>query len=288
MDFAPSTRDKAPAILQLPFQRLRFSLLDVLSPREPRFLKPDMSPLQEMLLKDLDKNNHGILTFTRFEGKMMMEEDKCSLISFTVYSDDETSRVEWKGMYFRTDFMIQSCDGIEDFLTTEEISTNTESDSCLQCLSEWYMFCLQNHQQECGHGSSVESFRPTRLLDLNSLLVEGKVCLVNSDELKGECHYMTLSHCWGSVPLLRHTKLTGPKLRPAMPLEELPQTVRDAIVVVRHLNCQYIWIDSLCIVQDDPEDWNIEASQMYEVYSNAMCNIGATGSSNSSGGLFFE
>jgi hypothetical protein len=44
-----------------------------------------------------------------------------------------------------------------------------------------------------------------------------------------------------------------------------------------NLGFQYIWIDSLCIVQDDPEDWKRESLSMHEVYKNASCNVSASG-----------
>jgi len=67
---------------------------------------------------------------------------------------------------------------------------------------------------------------------------------------------------------------------------ELPKTFRDAIEVVRHLNLQYIWIDSLCIIQDSKEDWAQEAALMHQVYSNAIVNIAADDAKDGTEGLF--
>ncbi|KAL8914317.1 MAG: hypothetical protein Q9171_001037 [Xanthocarpia ochracea] len=75
-------------------------------------------------------------------------------------------------------------------------------------------------------------------------------------------------------------------LKRRISVNELPQTFRDMILISRSLQIQYIWIDSLCIVQDDKEDWKTEAAKMWQVYSNAYVNIAATSSSNSSQGLF--
>jgi hypothetical protein len=71
-----------------------------------------------------------------------------------------------------------------------------------------------------------------------------------------------------------------------IPIESLSQTFIDSIEFTRSLGVQYIWIDSLCILQDSPEDWQAEALQMDKVYRNCICNIAATGSSDSGGGLF--
>jgi Heterokaryon incompatibility protein (HET) len=71
-------------------------------------------------------------------------------------------------------------------------------------------------------------------------------------------------------------------------LPDVPKTFEDAIVVTRKLHVQYLWIDSLCIIQDDPEDWGTESLLMDQVYKNALLNIAATAASDSSGGLFYS
>jgi hypothetical protein len=73
-----------------------------------------------------------------------------------------------------------------------------------------------------------------------------------------------------------------------IPMTILPQTFRDAISITRRLGVQYLWIDSLCIIQDSEEDWERESSMMGSVYQNGMCNIGATAASNGTVGCFSE
>jgi hypothetical protein len=69
-------------------------------------------------------------------------------------------------------------------------------------------------------------------------------------------------------------------------LPAVPKTYEDAIVVARKLHVQYLWIDSLCIIQDDKEDWRTESLLMDQVYKNALLNIATTAASDSRGGLF--
>lgn len=99
--------------------------------------------------------------------------------------------------------------------------------------------------------------------------------------------YLTLSHCWGKSDLLSLTKSTFGDLTYGIALTNLPKTFRDAVQVTRKLGFGYLWIDSLCIFQDNLDDWNHEASKMCEVYANAVCNIAATGAADSTKGLFF-
>ena len=68
----------------------------------------------------------------------------------------------------------------------------------------------------------------------------------------------------------------------------LPLTFQDAIEVTRRLGFHYLWIDSLCILQDDRSDWLCESAEMGKVYSNAVLNLSATGIPNSSSSMFHD
>lgn len=74
----------------------------------------------------------------------------------------------------------------------------------------------------------------------------------------------------------------------AINMDELPKTFQQAIEFVRAAGYRYLWIDSLCIIQDSADDWGYEAALMGQVYKNAVCNIAATAASNGSVGCFFE
>ena len=99
---------------------------------------------------------------------------------------------------------------------------------------------------------------------------------------------MTLSHRWGAASFLQLTSSNLPDLVKGFRIADLPQTFQDAIGVARRLGCRYLWIDSLCIVQDSTKDWLHEAGLMGEVYANSHCNIAATWNSSSDDGLFTE
>lgn len=71
-----------------------------------------------------------------------------------------------------------------------------------------------------------------------------------------------------------------------IPFADLPKTFQDAIIITRRLGIQYLWIDSLCIIQDSEEDWTKEAARMGSVYRNCLVCIAADGAVNSSGGCF--
>ncbi|KAN0091955.1 HET domain containing protein [Hyaloscypha variabilis] len=67
-----------------------------------------------------------------------------------------------------------------------------------------------------------------------------------------------------------------------------PPHSHDAIIITQKLGLEYIWIDSLCIIQDDASDWEIESALMGDVYGNATITIAAVTSKDGDGGCFIE
>jgi hypothetical protein len=116
--------------------------------------------------------------------------------------------------------------------------------------------------------------------------MDGKidVRLVESDMEKGR--YIALSHCWGSVQHCTLTSRTLPEFKSSIPWHILPKTFQDAIIFSTKLDVYYIWIDALCIIQDDPTDWEIESAKMADIYQDSYLTLAATGSSNDVGGCF--
>jgi hypothetical protein len=99
--------------------------------------------------------------------------------------------------------------------------------------------------------------------------------------------YTALSHCWGAVAGHLATMTANLKqMVSGIPIEEIPQTYIDAFEITRSLGVRYIWIDALCIVQDDPEDWQVESAKMCEIYRNAYCTIAASAAASNGKGCF--
>jgi len=149
------------------------------------------------------------------------------------------------------------------------------------------------------HIDSDPGFYPTRLIELGSkddphvkLRVMKNATHRNDALDKPSRHYITLSHCWGKKGnhfSLQTSNLDDFRTR-GIPLKELPKTFSDAIHLARQLssNIKYIWIDSICIIQDDKADWLHESTLMFQVYGNSYCNLSATAASDSSQGLYME
>lgn len=103
---------------------------------------------------------------------------------------------------------------------------------------------------------------------------------------QGRFEYAALSHCWGKIILQQTTKETLSAQLMRVRFEDLNQTFRDAVIIARGLGINYLWIDSLCIIQDDKTDWEIESAKMGDIYRQATLTIAAAASSDGSGGCF--
>ncbi|KAH7314362.1 heterokaryon incompatibility protein-domain-containing protein [Rhexocercosporidium sp. MPI-PUGE-AT-0058] len=144
--------------------------------------------------------------------------------------------------------------------------------------------CAKNHKL-CKSDTSPIPAR--RVLDLSSSST-GIVRLIEASGIVKP--YVALSHCWG--PSSRHplmtTHATLDEHTTGIALSSLPQSFRDAIRVCTWIDIQYIWIDCLCIVQDDGDDWLAEAEKMAEIYSKSYLTIAASRAQNSHDGFLFD
>ncbi|KAK8106354.1 hypothetical protein PG999_009713 [Apiospora kogelbergensis] len=168
----------------------------------------------------------------------------------------------------------------------EERCSTIESDpdqKARQELTErWTHECSTSHDL-CASLSSERTGMPTRVIDL----ADGpSPRLVNTSGRQGK--YMALSYCWGpqSDDLLMLTHETMSILLDAGIKESrFAQTHQDAFEVARSVGIRYVWIDALCIIQRDGEDWEHESKRMAQVYGNAFLTLVAGSSSDSRAGF---
>lgn len=123
---------------------------------------------------------------------------------------------------------------------------------------------------------------PKRVLDVS----KGRVVL---REGLDPARYACLSHCWGGLEgQIRLLFANMAEFQQQIPWAILSRTFQDAIDVCRKLDIDYIWIDSLCIIQDSEADWDAEAVKMADTYKNALVTIAATKSRDGAGGCYSE
>lgn len=135
---------------------------------------------------------------------------------------------------------------------------------------------------------------PTRVIDVGKSGDE--VVLRLSAELS-DCSYIALSHCWGKYKLqdkqqiCTHASNYEHRKR-GFSIRDLPKTFQDAIEVTRQLRKLYLWIDSLCIIQEvegvpdsDSTDWETESKRMENVFASAYCTLAASSAISSHTGF---
>ncbi|KAI1379041.1 heterokaryon incompatibility protein-domain-containing protein [Hypoxylon crocopeplum] len=157
------------------------------------------------------------------------------------------------------------------------VASNARSIQCLSFVRSALNQCLEKHA-DCGQ-SPDDPELPTRVLDLGD----------NDSQIKllepkpgTRARYAALSHCWGARAKRLETKqATLETLKSTVPWADLPPTFQDAADVARCLGLRYLWIDSLCIVQDSAADWEVESSRMAGVYRDASVTIAAVSSASS-------
>ena len=171
---------------------------------------------------------------------------------------------------------------------SHRITYNSRSPENRLLAQRWIENCRLNHKS-CNHPRTQQKWWPTRLLDVSCVnATPGTLHLAELISIPEDFEYMSLSHCWGSKPITRLTQANIETLKRDVVLSDLPKIIQDENVIAGWFNCQYLWIDSLCIIQDSLEDWRRESSLMRHVYKNAWINIAATGAVDSSCGLFYD
>ena len=162
------------------------------------------------------------------------------------------------------------------------VKTNgtTASAHTLEMVQEWLEICQSSHKQ-CSLRGLPQVVLPKRLLDVSL----PRVRLYETNIEFGR--YACLSHCWGATrPACRTTSATLEANKTGIEWDALPATFQDAIDFTRQLGLRYIWIDSVCIIQEDATDWIEQSALMANIYENAYVTLCATASFSDDGGCY--
>jgi hypothetical protein len=183
-----------------------------------------------------------------------------------LYADDkETSR--------RFDYSIRHCELIPSEYPNEGSQNLMYFD--VNELKFWLNQC-KNHQCLPGHHSQNPLPEGLRLIDVQNN------CIVRP---KTHVNYCVLSYVWGDIlqpSLTSHNTLESQDSLKAL---DLPRTILDAIALCRDIGCQFLWVDSLCIVQDSADDKHRQILTMADVYSQSFLAIIAAAGDDANAGL---
>ncbi|KAG0649026.1 hypothetical protein D0Z07_5064 [Hyphodiscus hymeniophilus] len=149
--------------------------------------------------------------------------------------------------------------------------------------TKWLSLCQEYHGDTCAALPSRRPDRqetPLRLIDVQQL------CIV---EAAGPCEYFALSYVWGDTPqqpLLQNNVEVLQQWGALIDCwHRIPQTIRDAVQLTQRMNARYLWVDSLCLVQDDESDMRSGIMSMDSIYELATLTLVAANAADATAGL---
>ncbi|KAH7350637.1 heterokaryon incompatibility protein-domain-containing protein [Rhexocercosporidium sp. MPI-PUGE-AT-0058] len=159
----------------------------------------------------------------------------------------------------------------------------TSTESAYETCRRWIEDCAAHHPACKLNLSKL----PRRVVAVGH--TDGKNFSPYLYESSGEVDsYAALSHCWGATQIITTTTSTLSQRKTRIPFESLSKTFQDAVHITHNLGLKYIWIDSLCIIQDDLKDWETESKKMAAVYESSHVTICAAKSEAGNGGCFAD
>jgi hypothetical protein len=136
------------------------------------------------------------------------------------------------------------------------------------------------HHPSCQSSDDRYLYMPTRVLDVGVSdeniqdISNAPVKLVFSSDITDNRTYACLSHRWGPPGQTIVTKkATQENHRVGMEYRDLDVAYQDTVYTMRQLGVRYLCIDSLCIIQDDPEDWRAESASMAMIYNRGLFTL---------------
>ncbi|KAI9730208.1 MAG: hypothetical protein M1834_005972 [Cirrosporium novae-zelandiae] len=154
----------------------------------------------------------------------------------------------------------------------------------LKILEKWVSSCHSSNIKSLG-GGNIHS-NSSRLVGFRVIDVK-RQCIVSADAIS--CRFLALSYVWGGNQELQNTKKTQTSLEREGGLKmddnRLPQTIKDAMFLVSQIKERYLWVDSLCIIQDDAECKHSQIAAMDQIYTHAIATIIAVSGDSARSGL---
>jgi len=229
----------------------------------------------------------------RHEPEHLIFKHPLGLDSFLILNPTEISRQSWhqeekNGLPSN---VVANAEKANILDGASQLDTSTGSDVALSLASSWMKYCRENHFSCRDNVSSGARQLPTRLIWVSKATShEEKVFLVGSKhtfhgQQATDVRYATLSHRWDPhQSSLTTTSNENTHIVEGLRVSQLPKTFAEACITAKKLGIEYIWIDSLCILQDSEEDKLREIPKMAIYYQNADVNLSA--SAANPGGLW--
>ncbi|KAL7924429.1 heterokaryon incompatibility domain-containing protein [Trichoderma austrokoningii] len=185
----------------------------------------------------------------------------------------------------RIDTFAKEDDPIAGIVQRRPLNRDVESDIVFSAAKSLLKNCMDptSPHKHCQY--SRDTVLPSRVLDI--WMSEGcqSALKLKVNETETHAPYLALSYCWGGEQPLRLLLENLEILKAGIVIENLPQSIQDAIFVTRQLGFRYLWVDALCIIQNCDTDKKKEISRMSAIYKNAAVTIAASSSRRAADGF---
>ena len=166
---------------------------------------------------------------------------------------------------------------LENQSATSHLVDRSQKITSLEASCAFIQARLKNCDESPGHEKCrmKSTALPKRLLDVQSIQPDVRIC-----EPDPGSRYIALSYCWGDSwfkeKAFRSLRSTLSSKMDRIVLGDLPLLYQDVVAVARQLGISHIWIDALCIVQDDTKEKDEEMAKMGDYYRNADFTVAAS------------
>jgi hypothetical protein len=167
-------------------------------------------------------------------------------------------------------------DSAANAIFTRPISLEPASSLNLELARTWLKRCAYTHKS-CLQANGY--FMPTRLIRITAGASWPVLQLQETSRMEAK-RYAALSYCWGGPQEVRTNLDSYRQHATRINIGDLPDSIQGAVFVAIELGLEYIWIDALCIIQDDTADRDIELALMPSIYSQATVTISASRASS--------
>ena len=227
----------------------------------PRNSLRHIEPRVSVHLKD-----HRLIATTNLQARSRVDVQR---LEFFGLWNPETTKIDYRTRH-GFEVFTDSDNPAARTVTTRPIEGNPAADHSITRISSW----LQTSQSTHANCQNLSAKMPTRFLQIGTDNSQRSLRLLNSQSL-GSARYAALSYCWGGEQSVTCTNFTISKFQAGFLVSNLPATIQDAVTVCCELGVPYLWVDALCIIQDDFNEKTIEMSKMPYIYGNAFVTIAA-------------
>ncbi|OAG06439.1 HET-domain-containing protein [Paraphaeosphaeria sporulosa] len=216
---------------------------------------------------------YGWPTYKLFIVKRREGGDGCWVMSFVDGDEEWTKRRKERGdeeawIIAALGLCVRDGNPLQEVIQGRPVENDARSQVVFGRCRRWLQDC-SNHPT-CN---PAETLLPSRVIDVGEFGSPRVHLWEPPEDTVGQ--YVSLSYCWGSPMSFTTTRATMESRKAGIEIADMPPTYQDVVRLTRELGLRYVWVDSLCILQDEHADWERESARMLSIYSNAYLTVAA-------------